>query len=236
MSEETTRYALYFAPPQANPWWQLLSRWLGYDAATGREVQQLCAPPLDHADFRAITEHARHYGGHATLKAPFRLEPNSTELNLLQAVDAFAAEHSAFPVPTLQVAHLSNFIALVPSRDDARINRIADACTTQFDHFRAPLSDAEMTRRLREPLDAVSLHLLASWGYPHVLERYRFHISLTGSLNAYPRKTAEDALQAAREVFEPISVVALHFDAICVFRQRSNHERFSLIHRAALAS
>jgi len=236
MSEATTRYALYFAPPQANPWWQLLSRWLGYDAATGQDVQQLCAPPLNHGDFRAITEHARHYGAHATLKAPFRLMPNTTELDLVQAVDAYASQQSPFPIPALKLAHLSNFIALIPSRDDARINRIADTCTTQFDHFRAPLSDAEMTRRLREPLDAISLRLLASWGYPHVLERYRFHISLTGSLNTYPQKTTADVLHAAREVFEPISGVTLHFDAISVFRQRSSNERFALIHRAALTS
>lgn len=236
MSEATTRYALYFAPPQVNPWWQLLSRWLGYDAATGQDVQQLCAPPLDHADFRAITEHARHYGPHGTLKAPFRLMPNTKEQDLVQAVDAFAAEQSAFPLPTLQVAHLSNFIALVPSRDDARINRIADACTTQFDHFRAPLSEAEMARRLREPLDALSLRLLAAWGYPHVLERYRFHISLTGSLDKYSQKTVANVLQAAHEVFEPVSGVAVPFDAVCVFRQRSGNERFLLMHRAALTS
>ncbi len=236
MSESTTRYALYFSPPQDNPWWPLLSHWLGYDAATGQEAQQLCAPPLDRAEFREITEHARHYGAHATLKAPFRLMPNCTERDLVQAVDKFASEQSAFPMPTLQLAHLSNFIALIPSRDDARINRIADDCTTRFDRFRAPLSDAEMARRLRDPLDALSLRLLASWGYPHVLERYQFHISLTGSLNGYPQKTAKDVLQAAREVFEPVTGVPLHFDAICVFRQRCSNERFALIHRAGLSS
>jgi hypothetical protein len=162
--------------------------------------------------------------------------PNFTEQDLVQATDIFAAGQSPFPIPTLKLAYLSNFIALIPSRDDPRINRIADACTTQFDHFRAPLSDAEMTRRLREPLDAISLRLLASWGYPHVLERYQFHISLTGSLNHYPQETSGVVLQAAREVFAPIAGIALKFDAICVFRKRSSDERFALIHRAALAS
>jgi len=233
MSETTTRYALYFSPPPDNPWWPLLSHWLGYDAATGQEVQQLCAPPLDHADFHAITEHARHYGAHATLKAPFRLMPNTTEKELFKAVDAFAAQQTAFPLPALQLARLSNFIALVPARDDPRINRIADACTTEFDQFRAPLTDAEMARRLREPLDAVSLRLLAAWGYPHVLERYRFHISLTGSLDGYPEHIAGDVLKAAREVFAPIADAPLQFDAICLFRQRSGDERFLLLHRAA---
>ena len=236
MTETTRRYALYFAPPQDNPWWSLLSRWLGYDACTGKDVQPLNVATIRAADQRAITEHPRHYGGHATLKAPFRLAPQCSEQELLEAVGVYAAHQNAFLLPGLKVEHLKHFIALVPSSADARINRIADECTMQFDRFRAPPSDAEIARRLREPLDALSLELLSKWGYPHVLQRYQFHLSLTGSLTVYPQQLTTDALQATRDIFAPLYDVAVPFDAICVFRQNKAEERFMLIHRAAMAS
>jgi hypothetical protein len=93
-----------------------------------------------------------------------------------------------------------------------------------------------MARRLREPLDALSLELLAKWGYPHVLQRYQFHLSLTGSLGAYPQQMTSDALQAARDIFAPLNEVAAPFDAVCVFRQNTASERFKLIHRAGMTS
>jgi putative phosphonate metabolism protein len=236
MTESTIRYALYFAPPQDNPWWSLLSRWLGYDACTGKDVPQLDIAAVRSSDFRAITEHPRHYGAHATLKAPFRLSPAHSEQNLLEAVDIYAAGLTAFTLPEPRVELLKNFIALVPSKADAQINRIADDCTVKFDHFRAPLSDAEMARRLGEPLDELSRELLSRWGYPHVLQRYQFHISLTGSLNTYSQGATSAVLQTANEFFAPLKSVELPFNAVCIFRQHSAAQRFTLIHRAGMTS
>lgn len=235
MTEPAARYALYFAPREHNPWWPLLSRWLGYDARTGQAVPQVAVAGLGAADLHAVTGHPRQYGAHATLKAPFRLAARATEQALLQAVDVHAQSQTAFVLPPLRVEALDRFIALVPARPDVRINRIADACTRQFDHFRAPPTEAETARRLREPLDTRALALLEKWGYPHVLERYRFHISLTGTLNGDPRRTAAEILPAARRVFAPLAGVMLSFDAISVFRQDSADAPFTLIHRAALA-
>jgi len=236
MTESAARYALYFAPPANNAWWTLLCQWLGYDACTGKDQPFPRLDAITDADQRAITEHPRHYGAHATLKAPFRLATRHTEQELLQAVDAFSAQQAVFTLSALKVEYLKNFVALVPSRADARINRIADECTMQFDQFRAPPNDAEMARRLREPLDQLALELLATWGYPHVLQRYRFHMSLTGSLSAYPPHVVEDVMRAARDHFSSLADVAVPFDAICVFRQRKSDERFRLIHRGAMIS
>lgn len=236
MAETAARYALYFAPPADNPWWFPLCRWLGYDACTGNDVQSVRLAAISESDQRAITEHPRHYGAHATLKAPFRLAAQCTEQELLKTVDAYAASRTTFTLPALKVEHLKHFVALVPSQADPRINRIADECTMQFDSFRALPSEAEIARRLREPLDKISLELLATWGYPHVLQRYQFHISLTGSLSAYPPQITTDVMQAARDFFSPLSGVAMPFDAVCVFRQNKADERFKLIHRAAMTS
>lgn len=235
MNDVAARYALYFAPPRDNPWWLLLSRWLGYDACTGVDCPQPVPPALSRDDFIAITAHPRQYGGHATLKAPFRLAQGCIEPELLRATDAFASGHAAFMLPGLKVELLGNFIALVPAVPDPRINRIADACTMDFDRFRAPPSAAETARRLREPLDAEGMALLEQWGYPHVLQRYRFHLSLTGNLDGFADATVHDMLETARAVFEPLAATPLPFDAVCVFRQVGPGRRFVLFHRSKFA-
>jgi len=236
MTDPATRYALYFAPDAGSLWWSTLSRWLGYDAAAGRVVETLPLPHPDRETMRRLTQHPRHYGAHATLKAPFRLTAPFTEADLVHAVNAYAAVQPAFTLPALRVEQLSNFIALTPANPDARINRIADDCTIQFDQFRAPPSDAEMARRLREPLDPVSLSLLKQWGYPHVLEKYRFHISLTGALDGESRQTIQEIRRAAHDIFDGLGGQAPDFDAVCIFRQVSAADHFMLIHRAPFAA
>lgn len=232
MNDVAARYAVYFAPPRDNPWWPLLSGWLGYDACTGGICAQPALPGIAAHDFAAVTAHPRRYGAHATLKAPFRLAQGCSETDLLRAADTFAAGHSAFVLPGLEVELLGNFIALVAAAPDQRINSIADACTRDFDRFRAPPSSAETARRLREPLDAEGMALLEQWGYPHVLQRYRFHLSLTGNLDGYAEAAVSAVLQAAHAMFEPLAATPLHFDAICVFRQDGPDQRFALIHRS----
>ncbi len=236
MNKAAARYAIYFAPPRDNPWWPLLSRWLGYDACTGRDCDQVPLPGLAAGDQAAITAHPRQYGAHATLKAPFRLAQDCSESELLRAADSFAAGHATFVMPGLRVELLGNFIALVPAQPDERINRIADACTMAFDRFRAPPSAEETMRRLREPLDTVGMELLEKWGYPHVLQRYRFHLSLTGTLDDTTGQAASNLLRGARSAFKPLAGVSLPFDAICVYRQHSPEHRFVLYHRSAFAS
>lgn len=236
MNAPAARYALYFAPDTGSPWWSMLSRWLGYDAAAGIAVEHLRLPHADRETMRRVTEHPRRYGAHATLKAPFRLAPPYTEADLVRAVDAYAAEQPTFALPPLRVEQLPNFIALTPARSDARINRIADDCTTRFDQFRAPPSDAEMARRLREPLDPASMSLLKRWGYPHVLEKYRFHISLTGPLDGESVRTVGEIRRAAQDVFDGRVGPAPDFDAVCIFRQLSAADPFRLIHRAPFSA
>lgn len=236
MSDAAARYALYFAPRADTPWWSLLSRWLGYDAAAGHAVEPLSVPRTDRETLHRVTAHPRRYGAHATLKAPFRLAAPYAEADLVRAVDDYAAGQSAFALPALRVEQLSNFIALTPVHPDARINRIADACTTQFDRFRAPPSAAEMARRLREPLDAGALALLEQWGYPHVLDKYRFHLSLTGTLDDESPQVVETVRDAAREIFDGLAAPAPDFDAVCIFRQSAPADGFVLSHRATFAS
>lgn len=210
--------------------------WLGYDAASGTLLMQASAPPLEDRQLRELTSHPRRYGAHATLKAPFRLAVQYREDELLTAVEHFAGRCSAFTLPPLHIDRTKSFVALTLSRPEARVNAIADACTVEFDHFRAPPSAHDMARRLREPLDGEQRALLALWGYPHVLERYCFHISLTGDLSGMPDYLREAAFQAIQERFNALLNAPLPFDALCVFCQDSPSANFRLTHRFSLRS
>ena len=60
------------------------------------------------------------------------------------------------------------------------LNRFADDVVRDFDHFRAPLSEAEIERRNPDALSAEEFRNLCQWGYPYVFETFRFHMTLTG--------------------------------------------------------
>ena len=68
-----TRYAIYFAPHSGS----LLARFgaslLGYDPATGAEVDAPDHPAFHDPLSLGWTAAPRRYGFHATLKAPFHL-------------------------------------------------------------------------------------------------------------------------------------------------------------------
>lgn len=51
-----------------------------------------------------------------------------------------------------------------------------------LDAFRAPPSHAELAKRRRRPLTPRQDQNLMAWGYPYVLEDFRFHMTLTGRL------------------------------------------------------
>lgn len=232
MTDHPTRYALYFAPSPENPWWIEGCRWLGYDAASGTGLPLPVIEGVNAAEYRALTAHPRQYGLHATLKAPFRLAADCRPGDLIAAVDRYAETQAAFELPPLQAVRMPHFLALTPSHSDPRIDAIAGACVTQFDRFRAPPTPAELERRLREPLDSVERGLLDRWGYPHVLERYRFHLSLTGPLALASAAAGRAVHGAALALAEKLARVPLIFDAVCIFEQAGPAGSFRLVHRS----
>jgi ribose 1,5-bisphosphokinase len=231
----TARYALYFAPHADLEWWQFGSHWLGRCAATGRELPQPDIGGVERAVFAALTAEPRRYGFHATLKPPFRLSRGAQLPDLVLALDRLCSAQASFCLPPLEVAELGGFLALLPSSRAPRIEALAAACLRGMDRFRAPMSAAELARRRRSPLSAREDELLRRWGYPYVLDRFRFHFSLTGSLReagpdvvAALRRTAAEA--AARRAAEPLLV-----DSVCIFEEPASGADLRIVHRSRFA-
>lgn len=182
MTERTAqeRYAIYFAPEAASPLWQFGTSWLGRNPETGdTTVARFGLSPETHA---AITASPRRYGFHATLKPPFRLLPGTPLEQLTAALQAFSAGRTGFDIPAIKVDDIDGFLAFVPDVPVAPLADLAGDCVTAFDRFRAPASDAEIARRRPHALSPRQRDYLDSWGYPYVLEEFRFHMTLTERL------------------------------------------------------
>ena len=204
------RYALYFTPKPGSDLARFGNAVLGTDNHTGAEVPR----PEGMADLADVTDSPRRYGFHATLKAPMRLAPGLAEADLLAAAETLAADHPPVPVGLLRVATLGAFTALVPDAAPPELGLFAAECVAAFEPFRASLTEAEVARRRPERLSPRGRALLAAWGYPHVFEEFRFHMTLSDALPEEARAPWRERLAAAYGAGAPLVL-----DALSVLRQ-----------------
>ena len=220
------RYAIYYAPAQASDLDRFGAGLLGYDAFGCHDLP-FPADVLQAApDWQELTADPRKYGFHATLKPPFSLAPGKTEADLFAACSAFAATPRAIPVFTPVVGSISGFIAVIPAEPPRDLIRLAADCVTVFDSFRAPLTDADRARRNPSRLTPAQRDHLDRWGYPYVMDDFRFHMTLTGRLGSARR---DGVLAMLKERFAVLDLATLAIDRIAVFRQESAASRFRIV-------
>lgn len=227
------RYAVYFAPAPDSLFESTAAQWLGRNARTGEDIPQVRVAALTPARLREITSAPRKYGFHATLKPPFRLAEGKRESDLLDAAARFAADHSEFLFPQLGVATLGGFIALKPMVRHAALDRMAARCVEAFEPFRAPLTDEEYARRKPHRLSEAQRRMLNAWGYPYVLEEFRFHMTLSEPVSANDMPIL---LAFLDHHFGPALALPLQFDAVTLFRQPESHAPFETLARFELVS
>lgn len=178
-----TRYAIYYAPRPGEPLAEFGSRWLRRDAEQPDLDPAPIPTAMPAAEQWGITAEPRRYGFHATLKPPFALRSGATENDLLHAVRALADQWSDLLIAPLHLKRIGRFVALTPSAEIPDLQQLAAECVAKLDHLREPSSPADMARRRGAGLTALQDQLLQRWGYPYVMEEFRFHLTLTGSLD-----------------------------------------------------
>lgn len=223
------RYAVYVAPRDGTALADAGARWLGRDAA-GAAVAPLDAAGLP-APRETLVRDARRYGFHATLKAPFRLAEDFRGADLDDAVAALARSRAPIVGPRLAVGALDGFVALTPVADWPEIDDLAAACVTGLDLMRAPLSGPEIARRRRAGLDTVEDANLRTWGYPYVLARFRFHMTLTIRLS---RVEAAQAVAALSRAFGPALDAPPVVEDLCLFGDPGGGAPLRLLRRHPL--
>ena len=226
MPMQFTRYAVYYTPPEG-AFSEFGAAWLGWDAARGAAVAH---PDMAGLPVAEITETPRKYGLHATMKPPFRLAEGQDEAGLRDAFARFCAQARPVMLDGLTVTALGRFLALMPEGDTTALNALAVRTVRAFEPFRAPLSEAELARRRAGGLRPDEEARLLDWGYPHVMEGFRFHITLTG-------KRPKSELPALRDILAaqimPLLPRPYPIDALSLMGEDAQG-RFHLIARHVL--
>ena len=223
---EIRRYAIYHAPP-AGEFARRAADWLGWDAERG----QVAPHPDLSLPAGEMTGEPRRYGFHATIKPPFRLREGQTVEGLAQALDALAARLPPVVLTGLEMRPLGGFLALVPEAESAALQDLAAEVVRALDPFRAPLTEAEIARRRPERLTPRQRDLLALWGYPYVLEEFRFHVTLTDRLSP---DLADRATPILRAWFNEVLPRPYRIEDLCLFGEKADDGQFVLLSRHPL--
>lgn len=219
------RFAVYYAPETTDPLWRSASRWLGRDAATGEAVNGVTG--LEPTRRLGLTRSARRYGFHATIKAPFRLAEAGSFDQLVEAVAGFAACRRPLPIGPIALREISGFLALVPETQSGALTEFAADCVKSLDGLRAPLTAAERDKRIAQSrLDGRQIALLDQYGYPYVLEAFRFHMTITDRLADADRA---EVRAAASDWFEPFIGSPLMLDRLVIYREKAGGAPFDRI-------
>jgi putative phosphonate metabolism protein len=219
------RYAIYYAPAQGSFLDQFGAEMLGYDAWIGAALPFASGVVEQMPDWRELTQDPRKYGFHATLKAPMSLN-GRRESELHAACADFARQPRLIPRITPVVNPISGFIAVIPEGRSAELEQFAADCVRAFDPFRAPLTAEDRARRNPSRLTPRQVEYLDRWGYPYVMEEFRFHMTLTGRLDETRR---EAVLAMLRERFARLKLTELAIDRVALFKQADAKARFEII-------
>ena len=224
-----SRYAIYYAPPEGG-FATATAAWLGWDAAMGRPVPH---PVLDGlpAPVADLTRAPRKYGFHGTIKAPFRLAHGVTEDRLRAEVTALASRLPVAIARGLTLLRLKGFLALVPDGNETDILALGAEVVSALDPLRANLTAEEIARRRPDRLTPRQRHLLDLWGYPYVMEEFRFHLTLTDDL---PEDRAEAVARILGSWLAPHLPQPFTIADLCLFGQDAQG-RFHLVSRHALS-
>ena len=231
--EMTARYAIYFAPDAGTPLDRFGAAWLGRDAVSGAHVPRPAVRGFSDERLERITGPPRGYGFHATLVPPMRLAQSCTRGMLIDTLADFAAERKPFRAPPLRLTAMMGFLALMLSDESAAMQALENDTIRTFHRFRAPLNAAELVRREGQMLTPRQEALFHEWGYPYVLDEFRFHMTLSDELAAPELEALHSALAP---LAAPLCAAPLEVNGITLFEQPRHRAPFKLTRRFPFAA
>lgn len=227
--ENFVRFAVYYAP-EPGALANFAAAWLGWDPVAGEHIAHPEIAGLPRP-VEALTATPRKYGFHGTLKPPFRLADGSSLDQLQSDLASLAARVPSVHLDGLALHVLGGFLALTPEGDLAPLETLAATVVEALDHHRAPASPEETARRMAAGLSPRQQALLAKWGYPFVMDEFRFHLTLTGKLVPGEARAVRAALTP---VLAPILPSPFQVKELCLFGE-DDEGMFHLLHRYPLS-
>jgi hypothetical protein len=213
------RYAVYYAP-RRGPFSDQAARWLNGDA-------DILVPAADAKD---LTTGARRYGFHGTLRAPFRPASHVTARSIATEVAALAMRLRPVKCTGLRLENLDGFLALTPTGDTTALADLAASVVQATNPLRAPMTEAEIARRRPDSLTPRQRALMNAWGYPFVMEDFRFHLTLTDRLTPDQIPVVMRVLEAH---LDPVLPRPFRVEDLCLFGEDAAGT-FHLLHRYPL--
>ncbi len=208
------RFALYYAPRPQTALAEAASTWLGRDHEN-RACSRKESKTLEEKRFAKLTRTPLHYGFHGTLKPPFRLHDATSKKLLCEEIDRFCNQRSPFLLAGLEVGWLGSFLCLRPVKSSDQMNTLARDTVRRFDSFREVMSLVELEKRRTLGLTPQQDALLVQWGYPYVMDEFRFHLTLSSKIkDAKEGKLLEEE---ARRHFSPGLLLDIPIDGISLF-------------------
>jgi hypothetical protein len=201
MTKTAPRYAIYLVPDPGSPLDAFGRDWLGRDHS-GFTERKFKVAELTPRRLTALTEGPRQFGLHCTLKPPFALNESSTLGSLLASAQLLAQGLKPIDIPALELGIVGKFIALLPTTSSASLEMLAASCVRAFEGFRMPLTAAEEDAYHKNRLTVHQEQMLEHWGYPYVMEEFRFHMTLTDPIPDERERNA--VLEALRDHAAPI--------------------------------
>lgn len=223
-----TRYAIYFTPAPG-PLADFGAAWLGWDIATGTPHAHPDLPDLP-LPVEKITRTPRKYGFHATIKPPFRLAPGTQAAALSDALSTLCESVAPVTLDGLRLSQIGRFLALVPEGETDALSALAARVVRDLDPFRAAPTDEELARRRARPLTERQDTMLRDWGYPYVMEEFRFHMTLSGAL---PPDALEPTFQALSPMVAKVVAHPTRIDRLSLVGEREDG-RFETIRDVVL--
>ncbi|MFE3835853.1 DUF1045 domain-containing protein [Pseudogemmobacter sonorensis] len=227
--DQMKRFAVYYAP-EKGAFEARASAWLGWDTGAGRPLAQPDLGLPGGTGAAEITRDPGRYGFHGTIRAPFRLAEGSTPAALKAALEDLARRLPPVTLPGLRLVALDGFLALIPEGDPAALQALAARVVEETNPFRAALTADETARRRPERLTPRQRALLDLWGYPFVMEEFRFHLTLTDRLDP---AQADEVARILAAHFAPVLPRPFTIDSLCLFGEAEDG-RFHLLHRFSL--
>ena len=232
MTDQYQRYALYYAPEPQSALGQFGNAWLGHDPETGNLLPRRTVAGLTEAEIVEATTSPSRYGFHGTLKPPFALPSGMDCSDLETAVSRLCEATAAVTCGHLVLKAIGRFLALVPTEPVGDLADLAVTLVRELDDFRQPEDEAALNKRRAVGLTDRQEAYLVRWGYPYVMEEFRFHLTLTNKLSDDQIDPFKAALSgsAAPLCKEPFIV-----REVCLFGDPGDQKPFKLVKRFPLA-
>ena len=225
-----SRFAIYFVPPESNDLTRFTASWFGWDVYKGIKVDYPVLHNLNY-DIKEITNTPSKYGFHGTLKAPFSLVPNKTIDDLKLSLSMLSRSIKKFLIPSICLREISGFIAIVPTVQNQSINFLARKCLEGLDCFRDAEPPEILNKRRSAGLSSSEERHLLKWGYPYVLDDFRFHLTMTGKLTP---KVSKNVFSVLSSELQAALNAPLPINKICLFGESNINGQFEVIDEFSL--